>query len=163
MKDGLHLFPPQTGRHTYAHVKKNTQTHARTHTNLQTDTHVSSRMGQESKPVVVSLYTFTPTWLHQDVNGIVTVWQVRRCVFQTCPMMFVSTAGGFCDEAKDALEPAVSHLQVTSRIKAPSTKLVWGALKELRLALASGWRMKREIFWLLGGEMCHFPRKYFDK
>lgn len=37
-------------------------------------------------------------------------------------MMFVSTAVGFCDETKDALEPAVSCLQVTSKIKETSTK-----------------------------------------
>lgn len=37
-------------------------------------------------------------------------------------MMFVSTASGFCDETKDALEPAVSHLQVTSKIQEMSTK-----------------------------------------
>ena len=37
-------------------------------------------------------------------------------------MMFVSTASGFCDETKDAPEPAVSHLQVTSKIKEISTK-----------------------------------------
>lgn len=36
-------------------------------------------------------------------------------------MMFVSTAGGFCDETKDAPEP-VSHLQVTSKVKETPTK-----------------------------------------
>lgn len=30
--------------------------------------------------------------------------------------MFVSTAGGFCDETKDALEPIVSNLQVLIKI-----------------------------------------------
>lgn len=31
--------------------------------------------------------------------------------------MFASSAGGFCDKTKDALEPAVSYLQVTIKIK----------------------------------------------
>lgn len=44
-------------------------------------------------------------------------------------MMFVSTASGFCDETKDAPEPVVSHLQVTSKIKETSTKSVSGVLK----------------------------------
>lgn len=39
-------------------------------------------------------------------------------------MMFVSTASGFCDETKDALEPSVSHLQVTGKIQETSTKNV---------------------------------------
>lgn len=37
-------------------------------------------------------------------------------------MMFASTASGFCDETKDALQPAVSHLQVTSKIQETSIK-----------------------------------------
>lgn len=44
-------------------------------------------------------------------------------------MMFVSTASGFCDETKDALEPGVAHLQVTSKRKETSTKCVSGVLK----------------------------------
>lgn len=31
--------------------------------------------------------------------------------------MFVSTAGGVCDETKDVLEPKVSNLQVIIKIK----------------------------------------------
>ncbi len=53
----------------------------------------------------------------------------ERCVFLECPMMFVSSAGGFCDETKDAPEPAVSHLQVTSKIKETSTKKCLGSAK----------------------------------
>lgn len=85
---------------------------------------------------------FYTSCLHQVGEEIVIVWQVRWCVFQHCPMMFVSTARGFFfDETKDALEPAVSHLQVTSKIRDASTNTcLWSAL------LASIWRIEHKIF-----------------
>lgn len=44
-------------------------------------------------------------------------------------MMFASTASGFCDETKDALQPAVAHLQVTSKIQETSIKKCPGSAK----------------------------------
>lgn len=109
----LPTIPLQTDTTTHICREKKKKDHAHTHqwsygTQIQADSCVCVH--------------FCTSCLQYNADGMAILWQVRWCVFQECPVMFISTAASFCDHTKDALEPAVLHLQVT--IKMPT---IWNS------------------------------------
>lgn len=99
-------------------------------------------MGQASTLTAALVHVFTPRvctklgtrlWQCDRWDGVYSSI-VQWCLYQLLEAFFF-------DETKDALEPAVPHLQVTSKIQDASTnRCLWSAL------LASIWRMEHEIF-----------------